>query len=1069
MTAYPLRARLLASTVIGAAALALAPAAFAQAPQPSQSTPTTGPTPQSTGSTTSADGSAAGSDAPSAVAEVVVTGTRIRSPNLTSNSPLAVVNSQEVKFEGVTQVEQLLNQLPQFTPAQSQQQSNGSSGTATLNLRGLGSTRTLVLVDGRRLQPGDPVTIAPDINNIPAALVDRVETISGGASAVYGSDAVSGVVNFILKKNFEGVQIDGQYTFYNHQQGNKLAQNALSAFGLKTPDNVDGDGQTWDTSILIGANTPDDKGNVTFYATYRNLQPVTQDSRDYSACSIATNFDTTFGCAGSSNSAYGRFNSAAASGFNAAGFPTFGALNSAGAPISLSLTNNPAAPGTFNQYSSSRAFNYGPYNFIQRNDDRYNAGAFAHYKVNEHLEVYGDLMFTDDRSLAQIAPSGLFQGSGPNGSSTFRINCDNPLLSTQQASALCGANAGRNGSFYEGTVGYRFINLPRQDDLRHTNYRIDIGARGEIGDGWTYDGYLQYGTTILSENYRNDVSIAKAQDALLVGRNAQGQPTCLSVIANGGNGGCVPLNIFQPLSTGLTPAALAYVVTPGFKEAQVTEQVASLNVSGDLGQYGVKSPWATDGIGVALGTEYRREDLDYRTDAEFTSGDLSGQGGPSIGNSGQFDVYELFGEARVPLIQNKPFIHDLTFDGGYRYSYYSTVGTTHTYKGELSYSPFADLRFRGTYNRAVRAPNIVELFTPNAVGNGSYNDPCARGDAGQAPTATLAQCLRTGLTAAQYNGGLSQCPAGQCSVFTGGNSSLRPEKADTYTAGLVWTPSSVFGLNTRGFNVSLDYFDITVKNYISQGIASSTILTQCTATGNPFFCGLIRRDPQSGILYGQQGYVSAQYLNTGLLRTRGIDLAANYTTRVAGIGWGDFHPLPDWGSLVFSYVGTYTDELTTKPLPGFQPYNCRGLFGPTCAQPTPAYKHQFRATWNTPWEMAFSARWRYLSGAKLDGLSANTNLDLVGAGSTAADRAAFDPADAKIGAYGYLDLSMTWQIRKSLQLRAGINNILDRDPPLLDSNNIPVSNPAVFGNANTFPGVYDSLGRQIFIGLTANF
>ncbi len=1032
--------RWLAAPLLASSIALVANAASAQAPvstSPPTSAPPTGPTAASTGSTASADGSAAGTAAPSAVNEIVVTGSRIKSPNLTSNSPLSVVGSQEVKYEGATQVEQLLAELPQFSPGQTQGQSNASAGTATVNLRGLdrssNATRTLVLVDGRRLMPGDPTVVAPDINNIPAALVDRIDVVTGGASAVYGSDAVAGVVNFILKKNFEGVQIDGQYTFYNHQQGNPRADAALSSFGLPRPGDVAGDGQTWDTSILIGANSPDDKGNVTFYGAYRNLQPVTQSARDYSACSLATNFDKTFSCAGSSNSAYGRFDGTAAGG---------------------SFSNGPN--NTLVPYTSRFAFNYGPYNYIQRQDDRYNAGAFAHYKINDKIEVYGDFMFTDDQTVAQIAPSGLFRGTGANGGPSFKINCDNPLLSAQQATVLCGANAGVAGQFYNNTVGYRFLNLPRQNDLRHTNYRIDIGARGDLGDGWSYDTYLQYGTTLLSENYQNDVSVSRVQDALLVGRNAAGAPTCQSVLANG-TGGCVPLNIFQPLSQGLTQAQLNYVVTPGFEQAQVTEQIASINVSGDLGRYGVKSPFADEGLGVAFGSEYRRESLDFRTDAEFTSGDLSGQGGPVIGNRGDFDVYELYGEARLPLIHDMPFIHDLSIDGGYRFSDYSSVGITHTYKGEISYAPITDLRFRATYNRAVRAPNIVELFTPNAVGNGTFNDPCAKGDTGAPAQATLAQCLRTGLTAAQY-ANLSQCAAGQCSVLTGGNANLAPEKADTYTAGFVYTPHYI-----RGFNISVDYFDITVNNYIST-ISPSLSLTQCLNTGNPFFCNQVHRDPTLGILYGQTGYVLNTNVNTGLLRTRGIDLAANYTTRISDIGFGAYHPLPDVGSLVFSYTGTYTDELTTKPLPGFAPYNCRGLYGPTCGQPTAAYKHEFRTTWNTPWDISLSARWRYVSGSKLDALESNSNLN-GGLG------AAGDPTDAKIGAYGYLDLTMLWQLRKNLQFRAGINNIADRDPPVLDSNNIPVIGAGVpnYGNGNTFPGVYDSLGRQIFMGVTANF
>ena len=1042
MTSRRSRGRLLASTVLIGAAALLAPALADAQVRPDQNAPTQGPTSQSTGSTASADGSAAGSEAPSAVSEVVVTGTRIRSPNLTSNSPLTVVNTQELKYEGTTQVEQLINQLPQFTADQNQSTSNGATGVAAINLRGLGSNRNLVLVDGRRLMPGDPRDPSADINNIPAALVDRVEVVTGGASAVYGSDAVSGVVNFVLKKNFEGVQLDSQYTFYNHENGNGRVAGALKNFGIANPGNVGGDGETWDASILIGANSPDDKGNVTFYGTYRNLQPVLQGTRDFSACGIATPISgpgEDFICQGSSNSAYGRFNPQ--NGVNVLGLPGPGGA----------LANNPNGSKTFVPYTGALAFNFGPVNFLQRADDRYTAGAFAHYKVNDKIEVYGDFMFTDDRSVAQIAPSGLFRGTGSNGTATYGVNCNNPLLSASQATALCGGAAG-TAAITQLDIGYRFAGLPRQDDLRHTNYKIDIGARGDLGQGWNYDGYLQFGRTLFSETYMNDVSVSRTQDALLVGRNAAGAPACLSVINNGG-GGCVPLDIFQALSAGLTPAAIGYVVSPGFQRAQVTEQIASLSVSGDLGQYGIKSPFATDGVGIALGTEYRREDLDYSVDNEFSSGDLSGQGGPTLGNKGQFDVYELFGEIRIPLISNKPFIDDLSFTGGYRYSYYSTVGQTDTYKGELSYAPIHDLRFRGTYNRAVRAPNIVELFAPQARGLGSFTDPCATDATGG--RATLAQCLRTGLTAAQYNT-VGDCPSAQCSVLTGGNPNLAPESADTYTAGFVYQPGYL-----KGFNVSVDYFDITVNGFISAGISPSTVLSSCLNSGDPFYCSLIRRDPTSGILYGSQGYVIGTNLNTGLLRSRGVDISANYATRVADIGFAGHH-LPDMGTVNFSYLATYTDELTTKPLPGGGSYNCRGLFGLTCGQPLPAYKQQFRATWNTPWDIAISARYRYLSGSKFDGFQANP---LLNQGLTAAD----DPLDAKIGAYGYLDLSATWQIRKNLQLRAGINNITDRDPPVLDSNSIGISGPGTFGNANTFPGVYDSLGRQIFVGLTANF
>lgn len=1037
---------MLASTMLIGAALAAAPA-FAQAPPGQSGTVTSGASaPSSAASPATADQATVGPNvgsvgstsdaggAPASPQEVVVTGSRIRSPNLTSNSPLTVVSSQEVKFEGVTNVDQLLNRLPQVTAGQTQNQSNGADGTANVNLRNLGDTRTLVLVDGKRLQPGSPVNPAADINNIPPQLIDRIDIVTGGASAVYGSDAVAGVVNFITKKNFQGAQIDAQYSFFNHENGNKNDA-ALTAFGIPKPSNVDGDGQTWSTSILLGVNSPDDKGNITLYANYENLKPVTEATRDFSACGLSST-TTSLVCQGSSNSAFGRFG----------GF-----------------ANNPDGTKTFVAYTGALAFNFGPYNYLQRNDDRYNAGFIGHYKINDKIEIYSNFMFMDDHTDAVIAPSGLFRGTGPAGSSQFKINCDNPLIGDaaganglSQRQNLCGAGvtsaAAGVGQTTSQTIGYRFAGLPRTDDLRHTDYKIDIGARGDLGQGWNYDAYLQYGTSLLSENYQNDVSTTKTQDALLV-RNVNGVPTCIS-----GNAGCAPLDIFQAQSKGLTPAALAYVVTPGFQSAQIIEQIASININGDLGQYGVKSPFASDGIGVALGVEYRRESLDYRVDNEFNTGDLAGQGGPRKGNAGSFDVYEIYGEANIPIVQNKPLIKNLSLDLGYRFSDYSTVGKTDTYKGELTYAPISDIRFRAAYNRAVRAPNVVELFTPTSVALGTFTDPCAIDSAADRPTATQAQCANLGVSAAQYAAAaagntataISQCPSAQCGILTGGNTALKAEIADTYTGGVVFTPTFL-----RGFNASVDYFDITVNGFV--GVIPPTLaVTKCEQTGDPFYCSLIHRDTNTGILYGANGYVVNTNLNTGLLRSRGVDVAASYTARLR-----DFH-LPDVGSLIVSLTGTYTDELSTKSVPGEPQYNCRGQFGLTCGQPMPAWKHELRMTYNSPYNVALTAQWRHLSGSKNDAFSPNPETNQGGT-------YAGDAPDAKIGSYDYFDLAVTWKIRDDLAFRVGVNNVLDKDPPVVDSNAFGYSGPGNFGNGNTYPGTYDSLGRYIFMGVTANF
>jgi outer membrane receptor protein involved in Fe transport len=973
-----------------------------------------------------------------ATEEVVVTGSRIRSPNLTSVSPMAVVTDQEVKLEGATNIENLLNSLPQVVAGQQSNVSNGASGTATVDLRGLGPSRTLVLVDGKRLMPGDPSLPYADLNNIPSAMVDRVEVVTGGASAVYGADAVAGVVNFILKKDFQGVQIDAQYGFAQHDNDNTEFRSLQGTQGISNFPQAPGDytaSLSKEVSAIIGANAPDGKGNITAYATWRELEPITQNNYDVSACSLALknngkgssyNYNTHF-CSGSSNSQYGRFNVVTANG-------TGGTLH-----------DNPNGTQTLVS-TSVPAYNYAPQNYFQRPEDRYTAGFNANYEVNKMLDIYSSLMFADDHTVAQIAPSGLFAGTGPNGGSTYQINCNNPLLSASEATQLCGAAAG-TPAVANALIGYRFAGYNRQDDLRHTNYKIDIGARGELAPGWNYDAYLQYGTTIYSEEYVNDASTTKIQNALLV------DPTTGKCENDAST--CVPLNIFQ--YGGLTKAAVQYALTPGFKNGQTVEQIADISVTGDLGQYGMKSPWATDGIGVAFGTEYRRESLDLNVDQEFSSGDLSGQGGPTKGVSGSFDVYELFGEMRVPIVQDMPFVKSLTTDIGYRFSDYSSTGTTNTYKIDLDWAIDSNFRLRSGYNRAVRAPNIDELYAPSSVGDTSASDPCA------GLTTYTQACLNTfstlaakeGKTEAQVAAGLTniaQCPAAQCSGLFGGNANLTPETADTYTAGIVFTPTWSW---SRGFSASIDYYNIQVYNAITS-IATQNIINQCEA-GVASFCNLINRDPSSGILFGQTGYVTDTDINSGYNKTQGVDVAATYTFRPTQ--WG----LPNWGSLNVNLIATEVFKFQIQPVAQGGSYDCTGLYGPTCGTPLPRLRTKVRFTYTPPsFPAEFSLDWRHLSGVKLDANEGNPLLHNLISGVIT------DSADEQIDAYDYFDFSVLWHVRDNLSARAGVSNLFDKDPPGLDSNYLPASGPPE-GNGNTYPGVYDSLGRTFFVGLTADF
>jgi iron complex outermembrane receptor protein len=961
------------------------------------------------------------------VSEIVVTGSRIPQPNLTSVSPVAVVGAEEVKLQGTTRIEDLINTLPQAFGSFGGNLSNGATGAATVDLRNLGSQRTLVLIDGRRLLPGDPTqngNNVPDLNAIPASLVDRVEVLTGGASAVYGADAVAGVVNFIMMKNFEGFRIDAQTSFYQHNNDNSTVQKILAGRAasnpaeFKIPDENVTDGTSNEITLVMGVNAPDGKGNVTAYAAYRNIKPILQSQRDYSSCALGSGGAAGFTCGGSGTNAAGQFQ-----------LYSDPQLSSRLAIYTL----DPAGSGnTFRPFVSARdQYNFAPTNYYQRPDERYSLGAMGHYEVNRSLDIYTQLMFMDDRSVAQIAPSGVF-------GQQVSISCDNPFLSPSERTALC--VTGRTAPVTSADLILFRRNVEgggRQADFRHTSYRALFGARGELAEGWNYDVYGQYGTAIYAQNYLNEFSLARTARALdSVVDPATGNVVCRTFLS-GEDTACVPYNPFR--TGGVTPAQLAYVQVPGFMQGSTTEHVVSAQVNGDLGQYGIKSPMATDGLGLAMGAEYRREGSELRVDTAFATGDLAGQGGATLATSGTYDVYELFGEARLPLVQDAPWAKSLSVETAYRFSDYSLGFSTHTYKFGGDWAPMDDIRFRASYQRAVRAPNIQELFRPASVQLDGNTDPCAGTNPAAAnAAATAANCARTGVLPGQYGNVLANS-AEQYNGFTGGNPNLDPEKADSYSLGFVATPRFL-----PGFTVSVDWFNIKVKDVIGT-IGADEILDRCMKTGDAFYCTKIHRAPGTGSLWiGNNGFVDDTNFNLGSLETTGIDVEANYRMNLADMGVGEY------GGLAFNFVGTWTDELLTETLKGDKPYDCAGFYGPVCGTPTPTWRHKLRATWTTPWQVSVTGSWRYTSEIKLGTSLAPATAPLT---------------DLKLPKANYFDLAGTWDLRDNVTLRAGVNNIFDKEPPLVGQSSLP----GVFGSGNTFPQIYDAMGRYFFFSVTADF
>ena len=593
------------------------------------------------------------------VQEVVVTGSRIPQANLTSVSPIDIVGAQEIKQNGFTDVHDLMDMLPQnFQNGQADLGANqnplsSAGGISTADLRGLGPTRTLVLVDGRRLGVGDASTLnpnpAPDLNQIPVQLVERVEVVTGGASAVYGSDAIAGVVNFVMKHDFQGIQIDGQYGIDQHDNNDHLMQSLETQAGFAAPNGSTWDGQNRAFSVVMGTNFADDKGNIEAYFTYRNADPVSQGSRDFSACELNVSnvtsnsklLDTPF-CDGSPNSNLIE--------------PVANTNND------LTVVGNQLL--TYPQAGSSPpgVFNSEPYEYLVVHDTRYNAGFFAHYDLNDAVKPFMDFSFMRDTTNSNIGPSAAFLGGNPNdptGNGGFLVNCSptNPLLSAQQNAALCGnaanffpaTTANPTPNVYPGYNGDTAVDIdlgrrnieggPRTSEFDHVNYRVVLGAKGEFAEAWSYEAYGSYYSTSLFNALGGYLSNSKIQNALLVTGTSAATAAC-----QGGQAGCVPWNIWT--HGGVTPAQLGYLPTIGTSQGTVDERVLAANVTGQLGKYGLTSPLATDGLAINFGVEHRRDQLTYAPDAEEAADDLAGFSGAGVPIDAGYRVTEGFAELR---------------------------------------------------------------------------------------------------------------------------------------------------------------------------------------------------------------------------------------------------------------------------------------------------------------------------------------------------------------------------------------------------------------------------------------
>ncbi len=863
-----------------------------------------------------------------------------------------------------------------------------------------------------------------NLNIVPTQLVERVDVVTGGASAVYGSDAVAGVVNFVLRKDFEGIMIDGQVGAYQDGNGNEFAEAVLNDFNLTSPG-AKLDGRNVATSITLGANSADGRGNITAFLGYEKQNEVTQDQRDFSACGFGGDGNPVTG--GVSCSGSGNFRSDFDNGLHLAEDGTF-----------VPLTGGP-----------SQLYNFGPLNHILRPIERFNISVLGHYEITDNTEAYLEMTFMNNHTDVQIAESALFNRSS--------VNCANPFLNAPVHSGgtwadTIGCDAAAIAADTDVSINYRHRNVdgdPRRTIIDNSVWRLVGGLKGQLGDHWNWDAFGQFSRVNDYRVSQNDLSTPNVQNALFVIDDPAnpGTPICRDPAAQAA--GCVPWNIFSRPggNSGVTQEAVDWIQATAVVIGSTEQIVVGGTLTGDLADYGFQFPWAENGVQFLGGVEYRRDSLESIPDAlSQTIGGLQGTGGATLPVSGEVSVWELFMETQIPLIQGKAFIEELSINGAYRFSDYSTEGNgvqnsfdTNTFSAGLSWVPVADVRFRGQFQRAVRAPNVIELFTGQNTGLFNLEDPCA-----PPATATAAQCAFTGLPAAQYNNPALISPAEQLNSVNGGNPLLNAEKADTYTFGVVFTPSYV-----PGFTLAVDYFDISIADAIGQ-IPPATTVTECLNTGDPVFCDNVVRDSR-GTLWSESSLTQGVFgTNTNVAdsSTRGIDVASTYNVDLAEMGLGDL------GSLNFNYASTFLFELSSIPVPGVSSViECKGLYRGPCGGPKPEYRHRFVTTWQTPWNIDLTTIWRYYSG-----VTESTGELATGGVAAVPDNV----IDERLDSANYLDLAARWYVRENVTLRAGINNIMGRDPEL------STAAGTAPGNGNTFPGTYDPLGRYMFFGVNVS-
>lgn len=957
---------------------------------------------------------------------VEITGSRILSLDAQSPSPLQVLTSEDIAKSGVTNIQELLLKNPTLgTPAFSRTNSNfltSSAGVATVDLRDLGSDRTLVLVNGRRFVAGIPGSSAVDLNTIPTDFIERVEILTGGASATYGSDAVAGVVNIILKKSFEGLVVDAQVGRSSRNDDKKTKFSAtfgangadgkaslMAHFGYtkqgivrakdrpgNETDNISDAFLTGDPADMFKFTTPfyssfAPQGRVFYTITNPDYDPTDPDS------SPTLSRNRTFDANGNPipNSTNGpNGDGVGATGFNRQEFRTL------------------AVPTERYVFASKGEFAFHP------DHSAFFEGTYVQTQTRSRLEPFP---FDSADSVGGLYPS---SGVGP---AEFRVGGvirPNPYIPASLLAEMLDTDG-------DGLRDYSFTRRlsevgSRGNAADRDTFRILTGVKGTLAKSWDYETYIGYGSTKESQVASGQVNVLNFRNAMEAVQDvddvdADGDVTeAICIDAQARSQGCVPANVFG--YNTLSGAALNYILAPSMLSTFTSQKLAGGVIRGE--------PFSlpAGGVGLAAGFEWREE----YSRSEFDPLQQAGlNGGNKIPRTeGEFSVKEVFGEVRVPLLKDAPGAKMLALNGALRASKYSTVGRTTSWTGGLEWQPVGDVRVRATRALSTRAPNINELYSPPSQTFPSVSDPCD--GVTTADTSLLAQrCLADAGVAANAaaNGGtftLTQADIQGVSGFDRGNPNLGEEKGKSWTLGLVYQPSGIDLLKNVVFTA--DYFRIRIEDAIVS-TPRQFILNQCYQ-GDASFCQFVTRRQQAAgaSSAGSLQFVDSTSTNSGGLFTEGIDVTASFADRVGP------------GRLAAKVSYTHLKEGYVVPLPDSDKDPYAGEVG--------AAKNKATLGLGYSWgPFGVSTTTTYIGRSALD------NVFLADFGA--------EPGSISVPSKTYTDMQLNYTLGKAT-FYFGMDNVFNTKPPRFDTNAL-ISGGTT--GAGTAADVYDAIGRRYYLGV----